>query len=96
MNKYFGRIGIAEISVDACEVRLENQLLITGDTTGAVKFFAEEIRIDEQPAEYALRGSIISIPVPEKVRKNDVLYLLVERKIGEINENAENCSELDL
>lgn len=76
VNKYFGRIGIAELSVDACEVRLDNQLLITGDTAGAVKFFAEEIRIDEQPAEYAPRGSIISIPVPEKLRKNDVLYLV--------------------
>jgi len=96
VNKYFGRIGIAELSVDAGEVRPGDQLLITGNTTGAVKFLAEEIRVDEQPVEYAPKGSIISVPVPVKVRKNDVFYLLVERKFGEINENAENCSEQDL
>ena len=38
----------------------------------------EEIRIDDKKVKIAPQKSIISIKVPEKVRKNDRFYILIK------------------
>jgi len=57
-------------------LKLNDEILIIGSTTGAVEDTIKEIRLDMKPAENAKKGDIISIPVSEKVRRNDKLYLL--------------------
>ena len=37
-----------------------------------------EIRFDDRKSDTAVKGDVISIPVPEKVRRSDKLYVLVE------------------
>jgi putative protease len=83
VNKYFTKIKVAELSVEAADLLRGQELLIIGPTTGVLICKAEEIRLDGQSVECAPKGSVISVPVPGKVRKNDQLYLLVERKFGE-------------
>ena len=78
--KYFSRLGVAEIAVEANTFAKGEKLLITGNTTGAMFLNADEIRYDLKPVEVAEQGWHVSIPVPDKVRPNDKLFKLVKSK----------------
>ena len=78
--KYFSRLGVAEIAVEANTFAKGEKLLITGNTTGAMFLNADEIRYDLKPVEVAEQGWRGSIPVPDKVRPNDKLFKLVKSK----------------
>ncbi len=75
--KYFSKLGVAEVSVEAAEFSVGDRLLITGPTTGALWLNADEIRFDLKPVDTALQKQRVSIPVPEKVRPNDKLFKLI-------------------
>ena len=79
--KYFSKLGVAEIAVEASEVEKNQSMLITGPTTGIMKFDASEIRYDLNPVDKAEKGWRVSIPVPDKVRPNDKVYKLVKTNI---------------
>ena len=72
--KYFSKLGVAEVAVEASEFGLGDKLLITGNATGALWLTADEIRYDLKPVERALQRQRVSIPVPGKVRPNDKLF----------------------
>lgn len=74
--KYFSKIGVAEFQVEAHEIRVGDTLLITGPTTGALRFDCTEIRYDLKSVTSAEKGWRISIPVPDKVRPSDKLFVL--------------------
>ena len=76
--KYFSRLGVAEVAVEACDFSLGDRLLITGPTTGAMWLTADEIRYELKPVEKALQRQRVSIPVPDKVRPNDKLFKLIK------------------
>ena len=75
--KYFSRLGVAEIAVEANTFAKGDKLLVTGNTPGAMFLHADEIRYDLKPVEVAEQGWRVSIPVPDKVRPNDKLFKLV-------------------
>ena len=79
--KYFSKLGVAEIAVEASEIEKGQNMLITGPTTGILKFDASEIRYDLQPVDKAEKGWRVSIPVPDKVRPNDKVYKLLKTNI---------------
>ncbi len=62
--KYFSRLGVAEIAVEANTFSKGDKLLITGNTTGAMFLNADEIRYDLRPVDAAEQGWRVSIPVP--------------------------------
>ncbi len=76
--KYFSRLGVAEIAVEANTFAKGDKLLITGNTTGAMFLNAEEIRYDLKTVDVAEQGWRVSIPVPDKVRPNDKLFKLIK------------------
>lgn len=79
--KYFSKLGVAEIAVEASEIEKDQNMLITGPTTGIMKFDASEIRYDLKPVEKAEKGWRVSVPVPDKVRPNDKVYKLLKNNI---------------
>ena len=78
VTKYFSKIGVAEIAVEAASFKKGDKLLITGTTTGAMYLDAKEIRYDLGAVEEAEQGWRVSIPVPDKVRPNDKFFKLVK------------------
>ena len=74
--KYFSKLGVAEFLIEANELHLGDKLLSTGPTTGVMYVTADEIRFDLTPVEIAKKGWRVSIPVPDKVRPSDKLYIL--------------------
>ena len=77
--KYFSRLGVAEVAVEANTFVKGEKLLITGNSTGAMFLNAEEIRYELNPVDKAEQGWRVSIPVPDKVRPNDKLFKLVTK-----------------
>ncbi len=74
--KYFSKLGVAEFAVEACEFEPGDNLLITGPTTGVIYVTPTEIHGDHGPVPKALKGTRVSIAVPEKVRPSDKLFKL--------------------
>ncbi len=75
--KYFSKIGVAELQVEAHEIKVGDKLLITGPTTGAMYIDeVKEIRYDLKPVDVAKKGQRISIAVPDKVRPNDKVFVM--------------------
>ncbi|MBS5980560.1 peptidase U32 family protein [Dysgonomonas sp. Marseille-Q5470] len=80
--KYFSNLGVAEFLMETQSLKVGDEILITGPTTGAVTQIVEEIRVDLQPVEETVKGEKFSIKVNEKIRPSDKLFKLVsvERK----------------
>jgi len=75
--KYFSKLSVAEIQVEAHDIKVGDKLLITGNTTGAMYIDnVEEIRYDLKPVEQATKGQRVSIKVPDKVRPNDKVFVM--------------------
>ena len=82
--KYFSKLSVAEVAVEATTFDRGDRLLITGPTTGVMYLDATEIRYDLHPVDTAQQGWRVSIPVRGKVRPNDKLFKLVT--VNEIKE----------
>ncbi len=74
ITNYFRRISVAEVHVQAEKLSVGDDILIIGNKTGVVEDTVKEMRLDDKPITTAKQGDIISIPVRERVRKNDKLY----------------------
>lgn len=78
VTNYFAKVGVAEILVEAQYVSAGDEILITGETTGAYEAIANEIRVDLKPVEKASKGEYLSIKTSEIVRRNDKVYKIIE------------------
>ena len=76
--KYFSRLGVGEFLMEAGELNVGDEVVLTGPTTGALIFKVEEIRVDLKTVPKAVKGDAFSIPVPAKVRPADRLYRWAE------------------
>jgi len=76
---FYSKAGAAEVLIEAGKLFLHEEVIITGPTTGILKFIPTEMRINNTPVTEASRGSRITILVPEKVRPADRFYVF--RKI---------------
>lgn len=78
VTKYFSRLNVGEIAVEASNFKLGDKLLITGPTTGVMYITAKEIHDDNGPIEHAPQHIRVSVPVKGKVRPNDKVFKLVK------------------
>lgn len=74
-NRYFSKIGVGEFYMEAGELKIGDEIVITGPTTGAVIMKVGELRFDLKPVEMVEKGQLFSMPVPEKIRPSDKLYV---------------------
>ena len=72
--KYFSGLGVAEFEMECGSLKVGDEILITGPTTGAVMQTVEEIRVALKPVEETVKGQRFSIKVAEKIRPSDRLY----------------------
>ena len=74
-TRYFSRLGVAEFRMESGRLAVGDEVIVTGPTTGALIFKAEELRLSSGPVKEVGKGDIFAMPVPEKVRLSDRLYL---------------------
>ena len=73
--RYFTKLGVAEFLMEAGELHVGDEVIVTGPTTGAVPVKVEEIRVDLKPVEKTVKGEHFSIKVGEKVHPSDKLFV---------------------
>ncbi|MGP1462024.1 peptidase U32 family protein [Tannerella sp.] len=76
--KYFTGLGVAEFEMESGELRVGDEILITGPTTGALFQTVEEIRVDLKPVPSAVKGERFSIKTTERIRASDRMYKMVQ------------------
>lgn len=79
VENYFDKKKVASILIETGELNSEDSVLITGPTTGVITLKADEIWLEENIVDIAEKGELISIKVPEKVRKGDKVYFLEDK-----------------
>lgn len=72
--KTFSKLGVAEFLMEAGELHVGDEVIITGPTTGAVMLTVDEIQVGCRPVEKAVKGDSFSIKVPSKIRPSDRMY----------------------
>lgn len=85
-TNYFPNIKVAEFKLETGNLSVADEILITGPTTGVVQMTVNEMRVALEPVGEAPKGSSVSMAVPEKIRRSDKLFKLVDAKT--IKENV--------
>jgi putative protease len=76
VSNYFAKIGVCEFTLWQQELLPGCELLVEGPTSGAVQTRVESLRVDGEPAGKALKGDKVTFALPEKVRRQDKVFLL--------------------
>lgn len=74
-TRYFPRLGVGEFRLEAGELHPGDEVVLIGKTTGTLIFNIEQLRLDVDPVPEVRKGDLFSMPVPEKIRPGDRLYL---------------------
>jgi putative protease len=80
ITNYFAKSEIAEIKIEAQVLKVGDDMLFIGPTTGVVESRAEEIWVHDQKADKAVQGDLCTIPVGTFLRPSDKLYKWVDSK----------------
>ena len=76
-TNYFSKIKIAEFLVQAKELKIGDEIVIIGNKTGIIRAKVKSLHTDKE-TDIAYQGEKAAIPIPEKIRTNDKLYILKE------------------
>lgn len=79
-TNYFTNIQVAEFKLETNNLKVGDEIMITGPTTGIVQTRVKEIRFDLQPVEEGLKGQRISVAVDTKLRRADKLFKVIDAK----------------
>ncbi|MBO4657266.1 MAG: U32 family peptidase [Bacteroidales bacterium] len=77
ITNYFEKIGVAEILMETGSISVGDTIVISGPTTGVYEGVVPEIRVDLKPVEKTVKGELCSIPVPQKLRRSDKVFLFM-------------------
>jgi U32 family peptidase len=80
VTNYFTKLNVAEIKLESGDLNKGDVILITGPTTGVVEYTIDEIRVDLNITEKALKGELCSIKTPDFLRRSDKVYKWVDYK----------------
>jgi putative protease len=78
VTNYFSNLQVAEILIETHVLSVDDEIMVFGETTGVIDIKVEEIRVDLECVNQAVKGVHCSIPVPALVRRNDKVYKWVE------------------
>ena len=79
-TNYFTKLKVAEFELQTSNLKVGDEIVITGPTTGVVETTVKEIRVDLKPVEEAKKGERFSIQIDEKIRRADKLFKMIDAK----------------
>lgn len=77
-RKYYEEAKVGEFLMEAQDLKIGDDICITGPTTGVIFSKIKELRVDNKPVLQVKKGAEFTIITPEKVRPSDKLYKIVE------------------
>ena len=75
---YFKKPKVAQALIESGKIKVNDQLLITGETTGLIEMTLKEIFVDDKISKSVKKGDEVTFITPELVRRNDKVYLVEE------------------
>ncbi len=78
VTNYFGKLQVGEFKLESFDLKVGEEILIQGPTTGTLQLTVPEMRVDLEAVERIEKGVLFSIQVAEKVRRGDKLYKWVD------------------
>jgi len=76
-TNYFEKLKVAEFLVQSESLKVGDEILIIGPTTGVIETTVTELRYELEKVAEVHKGQAISLPIDIKVRRADKLYKLV-------------------
>lgn len=73
---YYSDKKVGEFKLEANQLTVGNDLLITGPTTGVIYTKATELRVNNISVNEVKKGEFFSLPLKDKIRPSDKLYKL--------------------
>ncbi|MBK7499886.1 MAG: U32 family peptidase [Ignavibacteriales bacterium] len=73
---YYKEIEVAHILMESGEIKIGNNILIMGETTGVLDIKLEKMTVNDKENSIANRGDEITLKVLSLVRRNDKVYLI--------------------
>lgn len=78
VTNFFGKISVAEIRMETHDIKLGDEIMIIGPSTGVYEDTVREIRVDLNPVEMSVKGELCSIPTNDTVRRGDKVYKIID------------------
>lgn len=79
-TNFFSNLNVAEFLVETGDLKIGNNILIIGSTTGVVEHTISEMHLDNGPVDFVKKGDKFSIKTNELIRRGDRLYILEENE----------------
>ena len=76
-TNFFQKLGVAEFLLEAQYLEVGDEILITGETTGAYEDTVKEMRVKLEPTDKVEKGTYFSMKTNELIRRNDKLFKIV-------------------
>lgn len=78
VTNFFAKINVAEIRMETQDLKVGDDIMIIGPTTGVYEDKVSEIRVDLKPVESTEKGELCSIPVKDVIRRGDKAYKVID------------------
>lgn len=76
ITNYFSKIGVAEIKIESGSLKIGDNILVIGPTTGVLEEKITQMEYSKNNStKIAKKGEVVAIKVKEIVRRNDEVYL---------------------
>lgn len=81
VTNFFGKINVAEIRMETQDLKVGDNIMIIGPTTGVYEDQVSEIRVDLKSVDTTEKGELCSIPAKDVVRRGDKVYKVIDAEI---------------
>jgi len=78
---FFPKAQVGEFKIEAYNITAGDTILVTGPTTGAQEFVVDELLVNGQKLSTGIKGDMVTLKLPFRIRESDKLYKIVKNKI---------------
>lgn len=78
IGHYFDKIQVAAVKINSGKIKIGDDLIVLGNTSGVINIKIERMEINNKPVKEAQKGQEIGIKIP-RARKGDKVYLIVKK-----------------
>jgi len=73
---YFNKPNVAQILIESGKIKVNDEIIIIGETTGVVEMKLNEFNVNDVLSQSAEKGKEVTFVTPELVRRNDKVYIV--------------------
>lgn len=73
---FYNKINVAEVSIEAHELKKGDKIIVQGQTTGVFEQKLKSMEINHKKTDKAKKGKVIAIKLEKKARANDKLFII--------------------